>query len=111
MTQRDYLAGSSKSESTIQCGVGGAEKGANGKNRPFRMALPPERVVGAIAYALTSSRPKTRRCLVRWDARSITFLEWLLQVEVSISWPGCRLAMRRRRHGALLYVLLAEGCL
>jgi hypothetical protein len=83
------------------------------------MAMPPERVVGAIVHALTGSRPKTRRCLVRWEARSIAFLEWLLQVEVSISWPIVRrLTMRRRRpgapfdaHRALLYVLLVESCL
>jgi hypothetical protein len=82
------------------------------------MAMPPERVVGAIVHAPTGSRPKTRRCLVRWEARSIAFLEWLLQVEVSISWPVRPLAMRRRRHGALfdahrtlLYVLLVESCL
>jgi NAD(P)-dependent dehydrogenase (short-subunit alcohol dehydrogenase family) len=46
-------------------------------NRLFRMAMPPERVVGAIVHALTSNRPKTRY-LVRWDAKSIAFLKWLL---------------------------------
>ncbi len=82
------------------------------------MAMPPQRVVGEIVHSLTSNRPKTRRCLVRWGARSIAFLEWLLQVVVSISWPVCRLVMRRRRHGALfdahkalLYVLLVESYL
>ena len=45
--------------------------------RLFRLAMPPERVVRAIVYALTSNRPKTRY-LIRWDARSIAFLKWLL---------------------------------
>jgi NAD(P)-dependent dehydrogenase (short-subunit alcohol dehydrogenase family) len=47
------------------------------KNRLSRMAMPPERVVGAIVHALTSNRPKTRY-LVGWDAKSIAFLKWLL---------------------------------
>ena len=47
------------------------------KNRLFRMAMPPERVVGAIVQALTSNRPKTRY-LVGWDAKSVAFLSWLL---------------------------------
>src|SRR5215210_1300424 len=47
------------------------------KNRLFRMAIPPERVVEAIVHALTSNRPKTRY-LVGLDAKSIAFLKWLL---------------------------------
>ncbi len=47
------------------------------KDRLFRMAMPPERVVRAIVHALTSDRPKTRY-LVGWDAKSVAFLRWLL---------------------------------
>jgi NAD(P)-dependent dehydrogenase (short-subunit alcohol dehydrogenase family) len=53
------------------------ERAQADKNRLFRMAMPPERVVRAIMHALTSNRPKTRY-LVRWDAKSIAFLKWLL---------------------------------
>jgi NAD(P)-dependent dehydrogenase (short-subunit alcohol dehydrogenase family) len=53
------------------------ERARADKHRLFRMAMPPERVVEAILHALTSNRPKTRY-LVRWDAKSIAFLKWLL---------------------------------
>lgn len=53
------------------------EKARADKDRLFGMAMPPERVVRAIMHALTSDKPKTRY-LVRWDAKSIAFLKWLL---------------------------------